>query len=119
MAAFRGGAVQIDGDFKDANKAAGKALRRAKSHREGAVAEAHMPYVAFCASCGVGLAERTASLAEEADAVRARYLCLACQTKAVRELMNSGRSWVSSYAEMVGKRQDPPKPLNGPRMPMK
>jgi hypothetical protein len=48
--------VALSGDFRKANEMAGEKLRWAKSRRQGAVAEVHMPYVAFCASCGVALA---------------------------------------------------------------
>lgn len=73
--------VPLGNDFKAANKAAGQALRRAKSHREGAIAEIHMPYVAFCASCGIGLANRHTRLTGGRGS-RSSYLCETCQTKA-------------------------------------
>lgn len=94
--------VAVDGDFRDANKAAGNALRRAKSHRVGAVAEAHMPYAAFCASCGVGLAEQHGRLADEPSSVRPRYLCLACQTKALERSENKHTLLGQFLEEVVG-----------------
>lgn len=75
--------VSLDGNFEDANKAADKALRRAKNHRTGAVAEPHMPYVAFCASCGVALAGDFGLLKGGREGRRTNYLCKTCQTKAV------------------------------------
>jgi hypothetical protein len=92
--------VPIDGRFKDANKAADKALRRAKNHRVGAVAEPHMPYVAFCASCGVALAEKHGRLADELETVRPRYLCIACQTKA-RERHSNQYTLLGEFREAV------------------
>jgi hypothetical protein len=74
--------VELNEDFRAANKEADKALRRAKEHRQGAVAEPHMPYVAFCASCGIALAERHGRLSGEPASVRPRYLCRDCQAKA-------------------------------------
>jgi hypothetical protein len=73
--------VPLGNDFKAANKAASQALRRAKSHHEDAVAEVHMPYVAFCASCGIGLANRHTRL-KGGRGSRSSYLCATCQTKA-------------------------------------
>ena len=73
--------VELGGDFREANKAAGRKLRRAKSHRDGAVADVHMPYVAFCASCGVGLADRHAP-PKKGRSNRSIYLCPTCQVKA-------------------------------------
>ncbi len=74
--------VRWEGPFQEANELAGRALRRAKNHREGSVAEVHMPYMAFCASCGVGLAETYGRLFKEPTDARGRYLCATCQTKA-------------------------------------
>lgn len=74
--------VELNADFRAANEEAGKALRRAKNHRQGAIAEPHMSYVAFCASCGVALAERHGRLSGEPSSVRSRYLCQDCQAKA-------------------------------------
>ncbi|ABU59345.1 Cas10/Cmr2 second palm domain-containing protein [Roseiflexus castenholzii] len=73
--------VAMNSDFRTANDEAGTKLRWAKSHRQGVVAEVHMPYVAFCESCGVGLAERRDRLAGR-NASRHRYLCATCQIKA-------------------------------------
>jgi hypothetical protein len=73
--------VPVTSNFKEANRAAGVALRRAKSHRVGAAAEPHMPYVAFCASCGVGLADRNV-IPRGRSANRPMYLCATCEKKA-------------------------------------
>lgn len=76
--------VQMNGDFRADNNEAGKRLRQAKNHRQGVAAEPHMPYVAFCASCGVSLADTNGWLPHEPiDPDRhGRYLCATCQTKA-------------------------------------
>lgn len=71
----------IDGSFQAASKAANAALRRAKEQRHGFGATAHMPYVAFCASCGVELANRHGKLKSRRDSGRALYLCPICQNK--------------------------------------
>lgn len=67
--------------FKVANQAADQKLRWAKSRRSGVVAEAHMPYVAFCESCGVALAERRDTRKGRRSAGRRYYLCHTCQVK--------------------------------------
>lgn len=73
--------VAMNDDFRLANDKAGKKLRQAKNHKQGAVAEPHMPYIAFCASCGVTLADHFGLLPQE-PGTRKRYLCATCQTKA-------------------------------------
>jgi hypothetical protein len=73
--------VPINSSFEAANERASAALRHAKNHRQGMVAEPHLPYMAFCASCGVGLADKHGLLVKERGD-RGRYLCQNCQTKA-------------------------------------
>lgn len=74
--------VRLDGDFRTANEQAGEKLRWAKSRRQGAIAEVHMPYVAFCASCGVALARKRERLAGRRAANRSSYVCESCRAKA-------------------------------------
>lgn len=73
--------VKVNGNFTDANKEAGKKLRQAKKHHSLAAADPHMPYVAYCASCGVGLANRHGHLGKEPSGERGRFLCPTCQGK--------------------------------------
>lgn len=80
--------VEMNGNFRAANEDAGKKLRRAKSRRQGVVAEVHMPYVAFCASCGVALAIEHGRLEREPNDARPRYLCSSCQIKAIERATN-------------------------------
>lgn len=72
----------LSGDFRAANDEAGKKLRLAKNQRRGVIAEPHMPYVAFCASCGVTLADKHRQLKGGSEERRANYFCEMCQTKA-------------------------------------
>jgi len=73
--------VELNGDFRKANEQAGEKLRWAKSRRQGAIAEVHMPYVAFCASCGVALAGTHGRLKGKRASARSQYLCETCQVK--------------------------------------
>lgn len=73
--------VELNGDFREANEAASDKLRWAKSRRQEVTAEGHMPYVAFCESCGVALAQRRDRLSGKRASRRSRYLCETCQTK--------------------------------------
>lgn len=70
--------VPVNGSFKAAAKKANKALRRAKQRREGFTATPHIPYIAFCASCGVGLAIEHSRRPGE---TRGQYLCDDCRAK--------------------------------------
>jgi len=72
----------LNGDFRSANKEAGRMLRQAKNHPQGVAAEPHMPYVAFCASCGISLADQHGRLPAEPKDSKERYLCDTCQIKA-------------------------------------
>lgn len=87
--------VKVNGDFPAANEEAGKKLRRAKEHHCLAAADAHMPYVAYCASCGVGLAGEHGLLCGEKPinddgdpSEQPRYLCRVCQTKSLERWTN-------------------------------
>lgn len=73
--------VALNGDFREAHDRAGNALRWAKNRRQGAMAEPHMPYVAFCASCGVGLANTRGRQTGRRTPQGSQYLCETCQTK--------------------------------------
>lgn len=104
--------VTLNGDFREANDRAGKALRWAKSRRQGVMAEPHMPYVAFCASCGVGLANTRGRLKGRRTAQRSQYLCETCQTKTAerdrkpRALLDE---FYEAYCEMleIEQREEP------------
>ncbi|HID31550.1 MAG TPA: hypothetical protein EYP19_16325, partial [Desulfobacterales bacterium] len=70
--------IEMNGSFRAAAERANKALRQAKQHRDGFVATSHLPYVAFCVSCGIGLAvEHSARPGER----RRQYLCADCRAK--------------------------------------
>ncbi len=66
-------------NFKPANERSRQILAQAKRAGRGADAVTQLPYAAFCASCGVGLAHTHEPLYKEATA---NYLCPACRRKA-------------------------------------
>ena len=87
-------------DFKAANKHARQELTQAKREGRDAIAVAHLPYAAFCASCGVALA-RTHEQLHELE--QANYLCASCRTKA-DERDNEGIGFLFDFKEaVVGK----------------
>jgi hypothetical protein len=65
--------------FAEASREANRQLRRAKHRGDPATTPAHLPYTAFCASCGVGLAGQHTQLFKDE---RANYHCDACRVKA-------------------------------------
>jgi hypothetical protein len=72
--------VAVNGDFATASKQAAKNLRQDKRRRGGWHSPSHLPYVAFCASCGVGLAVDHRKYHPDED--DAQYLCQSCLAKA-------------------------------------
>ncbi|MGC8801829.1 Cas10/Cmr2 second palm domain-containing protein [Chloroflexus sp.] len=98
--------VEMNDDFADANKNAAERLRWGKNRRQGVMVEVHMPYVAFCESCGVGLAERRDRLAVR-NASRHRYLCATCQIKA-KERDRGLREFLGAVYDAYAKKAEIP-----------
>lgn len=73
--------VYQPGGFKDANTQAHRALRRAKAARRKTSACSQLPYVAVCASCGLGMAREYAALPGAEPDDSANYLCASCREK--------------------------------------
>jgi len=71
-----------NGDFAQASKKAEEKLREAKRWRRVAEATPQIPYIAFCASCGVGLAVTHEKHHPDDTTEDSNYLCRACQVKA-------------------------------------
>lgn len=75
----------VNGDFGKASEQAHQNLRRAKRWPDRRRSESvwqgqeHQPYIAFCASCGVGLAVTHQAYHEDEPA---QYLCASCRNKA-------------------------------------
>ncbi len=78
-------AFSDENDFHRANDEAQKLLRRAKREGDKPAATAHLPYVAFCASCGLALAAAHRKKVAAED-VRANYLCSDCSRKDAEQL---------------------------------
>ena len=71
--------VPVNGDFGKASENAHDDLRRAKRQPEDVWhGQEHLPYIAFCASCGVGLAVSHQAYHEGEIA---QYLCASCLNK--------------------------------------
>jgi hypothetical protein len=69
-----------NGDFAKASEAAEEKLRLAKRWRRGAVeAVSQMPFVAWCVSCGVGMA--VSHRKRDKNDRQASYICCACLYK--------------------------------------
>ena len=84
---------------------ADRALRRAKEARGGAEAIPHLPQVAFCASCGVALADRYAPGIRPDRPQDANYLCSSCAAKASEREQN--RRQLLGLLEEEMRRQQP------------
>lgn len=74
--------VAINGDFPKASEQAAESLRQAKRRRGGWHSPSHLPYVAFCASCGVGLAVTHQKYHPDDEDEDKQYLCRSCLAKA-------------------------------------
>lgn len=71
----------IEGQYGKAIEAARRSLRQAKQQGR-MVTTSHIPYVAFCQSCGLGLAEAHEPRVAEREDAESFYLCPACRHKA-------------------------------------
>lgn len=78
-------------DFDQASRRAEASLRSAKADRRGqSSAAAHLPYIAFCASCGVAMAVDHAARHRDD---RPNYICSTCRIKAAeRDMLRQAAS---------------------------
>lgn len=101
--------VVLNGNFRDANKRASEALRHSKQHRKGTTLDAHGAYIAYCASCGVGLARMHGRLqGEEAGEDRSRYLCAICLAKADERWQERSARLQEFRSAVVGTKGETP-----------
>lgn len=99
--------VPMTNGYGPASEKAGEKLRQAK-RRGPAVATSHIPYIAFCESCGVGLAEAHEARFDEEEG---HYLCPSCRAKAAEQEIHSRGSFLKQFYDKVGSRADwPPTP---------
>jgi len=96
--------VPINGGFGAASKQAEEALRRAKRWREGWQSQGHLPYMAFCASCGVGLAVAHRAHHEDEDP---RYLCEPCLNKGAERPAGELGEFLEKFYQVVVCPEDP------------
>jgi len=70
-----------ESEFKKCNDQAQEKLREAKSVGDKGATAVHLPYIAFCASCGSAIAteHQRKILSEQSE--RANYLCSDCRNK--------------------------------------
>ena len=94
--------LPADDQYGQVSEKLGALLRRAKQ-QGSPVATTHIPYMAFCESCGVGLAQ--AHEQRFADEVgNGHYLCPACRAKAAERVDESlGRFLKPFYKKVVGE----------------
>lgn len=93
--------VKVTAGYGPASEEASERLRQAK-RRGPAVMTPHIPYIAFCESCGTGLAvAHEARVEEEAEK---HYLCSSCRAKAAERVEKSLGAFLKPfYREVVGE----------------
>lgn len=92
--------VPYDGDYHLASEKAEAALRRAKISGGHGRAVEHLPYIAFCASCGT-------ALANEFDATAEKYLCPVCRAKGNERRVEQADKFLKPfYREVIGQDND-------------
>jgi len=90
--------VEVTAGYGPASEEAGERLRQAK-RRGPAVMTPHIPYIAFCESCGVGLAVAHEARVEEEE--RAFYLCPSCRAKAAERVERGLGGFLKPFYEAV------------------
>jgi len=96
--------VEVNGNFGWASKEAEENLRRAKRWREDWQSQEHLPYMAFCASCGMGLAAEHRVYYE---GEKLQYLCISCLNKSAERAGTDepGLFLKKFYQEVVKKEE--------------
>ncbi|HID65063.1 MAG TPA: hypothetical protein EYP49_20280 [Anaerolineae bacterium] len=98
--------VKDEADFARASRVAQEKLREAKRRRPGRLTTVHLPYVAFCASCGVGLASRHEKRHPKAE--RSQYLCDDCLAKGAERAEESLGAFLKPFVQaVVGEKENP------------
>lgn len=91
--------VAYDGTFQQANQHGQQALRHAKSRGDTPSMPVHVPYLAFCASCGIALARDHTKRHADDTTERSNYVCSDCLHKAAEPTRSYTR-------RVIGKPRD-------------
>ena len=92
--------VPVNGNFGAISEQAEENLRRAKRWHKGWQEQPHLPYMAFCVSCGIGIAVAYRAYHEGEEA---QYLCESCLNKGLeRPIGKLGKFLEDFFAEVVG-----------------
>jgi hypothetical protein len=87
-----------------ANEEAHAELRKAKNRGEVAASAVHLPYVSFCASCGVAIAIAHDRRDKKDEDERPNYLCKSCINKAAERMSRytqSGTGFLDNFREAI------------------
>lgn len=90
--------VEINDDFIRKNEEAEKKLREAKRQTKDWVSQEQFPYMAFCASCGIGLAVAYFSYHQDKTS---QYYCTSCLNKSAERIEEGGVFLQSFYNHVV------------------
>lgn len=86
-------------EFLQKNKEAEKKLREAKRRRQGWQNTEQFPFLAYCSSCGTGLAKEYASYHKDE---RPAYLCASCLAKSSERPFQNGEDFLGRFAMAIG-----------------
>ena len=99
--------VPMTNGYGPASKETGEKLRQAK-RRGPPVATIQIPYIAFCESCGIGLAETHEARFDEGEG---HYLCPSCRIKTAERDEHSQGDFLKRFYEKIESKLDwPPTP---------
>lgn len=88
--------------FKECNDQAQEQLRKAKSIGDKAATAVHLPYIAFCASCGSAIATAHQRKIPSEQTERANYLCADCRNK-TEEKYSGDNLFTKPFCDAVNK----------------
>lgn len=94
-----------EGGFRQASEEAEYLLREAKRRQAAGTAPVQMPYVAYCASCGVGLAE-THEKAVKDDPL-GQYVCRFCRAKRWERKDNLAGAFLEPFLRLIDPKLGP------------
>ncbi|RJQ27236.1 MAG: hypothetical protein C4589_08850 [Peptococcaceae bacterium] len=86
-------------EFLQANKEAEKKLREAKRRRRGWQITEQFPFLAYCSSCGTGMAKEYASYHDDEQPA---YLCAPCLAKSSELHFQKGEDFWGRFAMAIG-----------------